>query len=46
MFMIPGYVSASWLTGRYGRRKVFLPYVGLAAVSGVAFAYADTLTTM
>ncbi|MGW1179883.1 MFS transporter [Streptomyces drozdowiczii] len=46
VFMIPGYVSASWLTGRYGRKKVFLPYVALAAVSGVAFAYADTLTTM
>ncbi|MGW2077441.1 MFS transporter [Streptomyces sp. NPDC001939] len=46
VFMIPGYVSASWLTGRYGRKKVFLPYVALAAVSGVAFAYADSLTTM
>ncbi|MER5985791.1 MFS transporter [Streptomyces sp. NPDC001787] len=46
VFMIPGYISASLLTGRYGRKKVFLPYVGLAAVSGVAFAYADTLTTM
>ncbi|GAA1272161.1 MULTISPECIES: MFS transporter [Streptomyces] len=46
VFMIPGYVSASWLTGRYGRKKVFLPYVALAAVSGVAFAYADTLTAM
>ncbi|MFB7756049.1 MFS transporter [Streptomyces sp. NPDC056121] len=46
VFMIPGYVSASWLTGRYGRKKVFLPYVALAAVAGVAFAYADTLTAM
>ncbi|MFB7592456.1 MFS transporter [Streptomyces sp. NPDC056169] len=46
VFMIPGYVSASLLTGRYGRRKVFLPYLALAAVSGVAFAYADTLTTL
>lgn len=46
VFMIPGYVSASLLTGRYGRKKVFLPYVGLAAVSGVAFAYASTLTGM
>ncbi|MER5179073.1 MFS transporter [Streptomyces sp. NPDC002896] len=44
--MIPGYVSASYLTGRFGRRKVFLPYVALAAVSGVAFAYADSLTEM
>lgn len=44
--MIPGYVSASLLTGRFGRRKVFLPYVALAALSGVAFAYADTLTEM
>ncbi|OIJ64008.1 MFS transporter [Streptomyces mangrovisoli] len=46
VFMIPGYVSASLLTGRYGRRKVFLPYVALAAVSGVAFAYADSLAAM
>ncbi|MEU5023430.1 MFS transporter [Streptomyces milbemycinicus] len=44
--MIPGYVSASLLTGRFGRKKVFLPYVALAAVSGVAFAYADNLTEM
>ncbi|MDJ1131337.1 MFS transporter [Streptomyces iconiensis] len=36
--MIPGYVSASLLTGRYGRKKVFLPYVAAAAVSGIAFA--------
>ncbi|WP_257980981.1 MFS transporter [Streptomyces sp. CB02959] len=46
VFMIPGYVSASLLTGRFGRKKVFLPYVALAAVSGVAFAYADNLTQM
>ncbi|MFJ5044163.1 MFS transporter [Streptomyces sp. NPDC088719] len=46
VFMIPGYVSASLLTGRFGRKKVFLPYVALAAVAGVAFAYSGTLTEM
>lgn len=46
VFMIPGYVSASYLTGRFGRKKIFLPYVALAAVAGIAFAYSNTLTEM
>ncbi|MFD8695465.1 MFS transporter [Kitasatospora purpeofusca] len=46
LFMIPGYVSASYLTGRFGRKKVFLPYVGAAAISGVAFAYSGSLTEL
>ncbi|MCX5138679.1 MULTISPECIES: MFS transporter [unclassified Streptomyces] len=46
VFMIPGYVSASYLTGRFGRKRIFLPYVALAAVAGIAFAYSDTLTEM
>ncbi|WP_265584223.1 MFS transporter [Streptomyces acidicola] len=46
VFMIRGYVSASLLTSRYGRKKVFLPYAGLAAVSGVAFAYAGSPAEM
>ncbi|MFI8763495.1 MFS transporter [Streptomyces sp. NPDC053792] len=46
LFMIPGYVSASLLTARFGRKKVFLPYVAAAAVAGVAFAYSGTLTEL
>ncbi|MFG2661454.1 MFS transporter [Streptomyces sp. NPDC048425] len=46
VFMIPGYVSASYLTGRFGRKKIFLPYVALAAVAGIGFAYSDSLTEM
>ncbi|MEU2241168.1 MFS transporter [Streptomyces sp. NPDC018338] len=46
LFMIPGYVSASYLTGRFGRKKVFLPYVAAAAVSGVLFAYSGSLTQL
>jgi putative MFS transporter len=46
VFMIPGYVSASWLTGRYGRKRVFLPYVAGAALSGIGFAYSQNLTEL
>ncbi|MEU9318116.1 MFS transporter [Streptomyces sp. NPDC048295] len=46
LFMIPGYVSASLLTGRFGRKKVFLPYVALAAISGIFFAYSSSLTEL
>jgi MFS transporter, putative metabolite:H+ symporter len=41
---IPGYVSASLLTGRFGRRKVFLFYVVAAALGGFYFALASTTT--
>ncbi|MFE3900541.1 MFS transporter [Streptomyces sp. NPDC059153] len=46
LFMIPGYVSASLLTGRFGRKKVFLPYVALAAASGVLFACSGSMTEL
>ncbi|MFD7733813.1 MFS transporter [Kitasatospora phosalacinea] len=46
VFMVPGYVSASLLTSRYGRKKVFLPYVGLAVVAGIGFAYSSNLTEL
>ncbi|MFJ2248299.1 MFS transporter [Streptomyces sp. NPDC087862] len=46
LFMIPGYVSASLLTGRFGRKKVFLPYVALAAISGIFFAYSSSMTEL
>lgn len=43
LFMIPGYVSASFLTARHGRKKVFLGYVAAAIVSGAAFAASPNL---
>ncbi|MEU7003385.1 MFS transporter [Nonomuraea sp. NPDC046570] len=42
LMMIPGYVSASLLTGRFGRKKVFLVYVVAAAIGGLWFATAST----
>ncbi|MEV0389535.1 MFS transporter [Nonomuraea sp. NPDC050643] len=44
LMMIPGYVSASLLTGRFGRKRVFLVYVVAAAVGGLWFATADSMT--
>ncbi|BBD79407.1 MFS transporter [Aerosticca soli] len=43
LWMIPGYVSAAWLTHRYGRRSVMVAYVGLATVAGFVFAGAHNL---
>lgn len=40
--MIPGYISASFLTGRFGRKKVMIAYVALSAVAGYVFANAQT----
>lgn len=39
--MIPGYLSASWLTHRFGRRPVFVGYICAAAAGGVVFATAS-----
>ncbi|MEU8360142.1 MFS transporter [Nonomuraea sp. NPDC048882] len=44
LMMIPGYVSASLLTGRFGRKKVFLVYVVAAALGGLWFATAESMT--
>ncbi|MEU8401482.1 MFS transporter [Nonomuraea sp. NPDC048892] len=44
LMMIPGYVSASLLTGRFGRKKVFLMYVVAAALGGLWFATAESMT--
>ena len=46
LFMFPGYMSASFLTGRYGRKKVMLLYVFMSAVAGFAFAMSGSLTQM
>ncbi|MET9246540.1 MFS transporter [Nonomuraea sp. NPDC051941] len=44
LMMIPGYVSASLLTGRFGRKKVFLVYVVAALLGGLWFATASSTT--
>ncbi|MCL6446483.1 MAG: MFS transporter [Alicyclobacillus sp.] len=46
LFMFPGYVVSSWLTGRYGRKKIMVIFVALAALSGFGFAQAANLTQM
>lgn len=44
--MIPGYVSASFLTGRLGRKRTVIAYIGAAALAGYAFALADSLAVV
>ncbi|MCL6633136.1 MAG: MFS transporter [Alicyclobacillus herbarius] len=46
LFMFPGYVVSSWLTGRFGRKKIMIIFVALAAVSGFGFAQSANLTQM
>lgn len=46
LIMFPGYMSASWLTARYGRKKIMVTFVGLAAAFGFVFAQATTLAQM
>jgi MFS transporter, putative metabolite:H+ symporter len=43
LFMIPGYVAASYLTGRIGRKKTMVAFVLLASVSGFGFASAQSV---
>lgn len=46
LFMFPGYISASYLTGKFGRKKVMLAYVLISTLAGFGFAYSQTLTQM
>ncbi|GAA2804894.1 MFS transporter [Crossiella cryophila] len=46
LMMIPGYLSASVLTARFGRKKVFLLYVLAACAGGFLFGTADSLTQL
>lgn len=46
LFMFPGYVTASWFTGRYGRKSVMLAYVMGATLAGFGFAQADSMATL
>ncbi|WP_084688758.1 MFS transporter [Paraburkholderia oxyphila] len=44
--MIPGYMSASYLTGKLGRKKVMITYVALSAIAGYAFANVQTMSAL
>lgn len=46
VFMFPGYITASYLTGRIGRKKTMLIYVFVATVAGFGFALSESLTQM
>jgi putative MFS transporter len=46
VMMIPGYMTASYLTGRFGRKWVFTGYVLAAGGGGAYFATASTETGM
>jgi MFS transporter, putative metabolite:H+ symporter len=41
--MIPGYLAASWLTGRFGRKRVVIAFVAASAIAGYGFANATDL---
>lgn len=43
LWMIPGIMAASYLTGRFGRKKVVVSFIGAAVVAGYGFANAQTL---
>ncbi len=46
LFMFPGYIAASFLTGRFGRKKVMTSFVFVAAVTGFGFANSETMNEM
>jgi putative MFS transporter len=46
LIMFPGYMTASWLTARYGRKKIMVVFVSLAALFGFCFAQSMTLAQM
>lgn len=46
LFMFPGYISASYLTGKFGRKKIMLLYVFISAIAGFGFAKSETISEM
>lgn len=44
--MFPGYISASYFTGKFGRKLVMLIYVFGSTVAGFGLAYSSSLTQM
>jgi putative MFS transporter len=41
--MIPGYMAASYLTGRFGRKKVIVTFISASVLAGYGFANAHSL---
>ena len=46
LFMFPGYVTASYLTGRFGRKITMTSFVFFATIAGFGFACSQTITEM
>lgn len=46
LFMFPGYIAASYLTGKFGRKPVMLVFVFCAAIAGFGFAYSASMQQM
>ncbi|KZE95879.1 putative niacin/nicotinamide transporter NaiP [Geobacillus stearothermophilus] len=46
LFMFPGYMTASYLTGKFGRKKVMFTFVLFAAIGGFGFASSSTMAEM
>lgn len=46
LFMFPGYISASYLTGKIGRKKVMVGYVAAATVAGIGFGLSSTVNEL
>ncbi|WP_018130612.1 MFS transporter [Effusibacillus pohliae] len=46
LFMFPGYMTASYLTAKLGRKKVMFSFVLLAAIGGFGFASSNSLAEM
>ncbi|CAG2141263.1 MFS transporter [Cupriavidus numazuensis] len=44
--MIPGYIAASFLTGKFGRKRVIVGFVGMAVIAGYVFANAQTMAML
>src|SRR5699024_2733981 len=46
IFQIPGYIVASHLTGKYGRKKIMAIFVIGAIIAGYAFAFSATMAQL
>ena len=46
LFMFPGYITASYVTGKFGRKIAMVSFVFIAAVAGFGFAYSQTMNQM
>jgi putative MFS transporter len=44
LFGTVGYLSAAWMTGHFGRKRVFISYLALAVVNAAIFTTTETST--